>query len=94
VALMALRLRFVSFERVEFVLVDEHDVELRPVVVRVVSATDWRQAVMFPSTDTAGSNSTGDPGLDQTIRERAVEELVRLDAAMRAMQARDGWSVT
>jgi hypothetical protein len=73
-----LRLTFVSFERVEFELIDSE--RSRPVVVRVVSGSSWRQAVSFPVFGSDGSETTGDAKLDALIRERAAEELVRLAA--------------
>ena len=86
----ALHLTFVALDdRVEFVLVDDEGGE-RPVVVRVGSGRDWRRAVQFPTIDTAGTETTGDPALDAEIRERAAEELVRVAAAARA--AREGWA--
>ena len=78
----ALRLRYLDFARVEFRLVRADGSE-RPVVVRVGSGPDWRRAISFPSFGTEASESTGDPRLDAAIRERAVEELVRLEAAVR-----------
>jgi hypothetical protein len=79
---MRLRLRHVSFSQVEFVLVDEQGRVLRPVVVTVASGSTWHEAVMFPSLGSEGSTSTGDSALDFEIRERAGDELVRLEAAV------------
>jgi hypothetical protein len=73
-----LRLTFVSFDRVEFEL---HDGErVRPVLVRVASGQSWHRAVRFPTIGSDATESTGDAKLDALIRERAAEELVRLDA--------------
>jgi hypothetical protein len=76
-----LRLTHLSFERVEFVLVDQDGNRVRPVVVKVGSGTSWRQAVHFPTVGTDGTASTGSAALDRTICERAAEELIRLEAA-------------
>jgi hypothetical protein len=84
-----LRLRSVSFDRVEFELArmtDSGDLERRLVVVLVGAGTTWLDAVWFPATAIGGSDATattGDDALDRTIRERAAEELVRLEAAVR-----------
>ena len=82
-----LRLRAVSFTRVEFALIDQQGTELRPVVVRVGSGSSWRHAVEFPSCASHGTEPTGDERLDREVCERAAEELARLDAAV---QTRDG----
>jgi hypothetical protein len=84
----ALYLTYVSFDRVEFVLVDD-DGE-RPVVVRVGRGHDWRRAMQFPTCATTGTETTGDPALDAAIRERAAEALVQLEAAL---VVREGWGV-
>jgi hypothetical protein len=78
----SLRLTHVSFEGVEFVLVDK-DGNRRPVVVKVGSGTSWRQAVRFPTVGTDGTASTGNAALDRTICDRAAEELARLEATTR-----------
>lgn len=75
-----LRLTHVSFDRVEFALVDAGGNLLRPVLVKVGSGASWRQAVRFPVMDTTGTTSTGNAALDREICERAAEELVRLEA--------------
>jgi hypothetical protein len=85
-----LRLTHVDFTLVEFALVDDAGSVLRPVVVHVGSGTDWRHAVRFPTMHTAGTESTGDLALDTEVRERAAEELVRLEAALRV--TRKGWA--
>ena len=82
----ALRLTHVSFDRVEFTLVPD-DGSSRLVVVRVGSGSTWLRSVSFPGISGEGGETTGDDALDAAIRERAAEELVRLEAAVRA--ARD-----
>jgi hypothetical protein len=80
-----LRLTFVSFERVEFELIDGE--RNRAVVVRVASGRSWRRAVQFPTVGSDATESTGDDELDALIRERAAEELVRLEARLRGWAA-------
>lgn len=81
-----LRLMSVGFDRVELEL-DSPDGR-RLVVARVGSGRSWREAVRFPCLGTDGSETTGDEALDAEIRERAAEELVRLDAATIALGTR------
>jgi hypothetical protein len=83
----ALRLRFVDFTRVELEVLDDDVNVLRLAVVHVGSGHDFAQAVVFPTSRTNSTASTGDDALDAAIRARAAEELTRLDAAVRA--ARD-----
>jgi hypothetical protein len=79
----SLRLTHVSFDRVEFALVDAEGNLVRPVTVHVGSGTSWRQAVRFPIVATDATASTGNVLLDRTICERAAEELARLEATAR-----------
>jgi hypothetical protein len=79
---MRLRLTHVSFSRVEFTLLRD-DGSSRPVVVKVGAGQSWRRAVRFPTIGTDATESTGDERVDEAIRERAAEELVRF-AARRA----------
>lgn len=85
-SVLRLRLRHVSFATVEFDLVQDGRV-LRPVVVRVGSGPDWYRAVNFPTIGSEGSTSTGDPALDEQVREEAGKELLRLAAAVEALRA-------
>jgi hypothetical protein len=80
---VTLRLTHVSFARVEFALLDKDGNRLRPVEVRVGSGTSWFRAVRFPIVATDATASTGNEVLDRTIRERAAEELARLEATTR-----------
>jgi hypothetical protein len=77
-------LRHLDFGRVEFTLRDGPGVEPRVVSVVVGSGRSWEQAVTFPNTVSEGGRATGDARLDRVIRDRAAEELVRLEAAMLA----------
>jgi hypothetical protein len=83
----ALRLRHVTFEHVEFELLDAKGCVVRPVVVRVVSGTSWAAAVKFPTIGLDATETTGDAVLDAEARRRAAEELVRLEAAVDAARA-------
>jgi hypothetical protein len=78
-----LRLMLLSFERVEFGLLDVDGQSSRPVIVRVGSGQSWRRAVQFPTIGSDATESAGDHALDALIRERAAEELVRLQARRR-----------
>jgi hypothetical protein len=71
-----IRLVALSFDRVEFRLVD------RAVSVRVGAGQTWEKAVVFPHLHDETGLSTGDPLLDELIRARAYEELIRLAAAI------------
>lgn len=51
------------------------------VSVRVGSGHTWLAATRFPHTYEDTGASTGDASLDQWIRQRAAEELIRLAAA-------------
>jgi hypothetical protein len=85
-----LRLRHVTFEHVEFDLIDEQGDLVRPVVVRVVSGTSWANAVKFPTIGLDATETTGDAVLDAEARRRAAEELVRLEGAVDAARADRG----
>ena len=77
-----LRLTSVSFTEVSFVTdVDGYE---RPVTVQVGSGRSWRSAVRFPNWQSSAGESLGDDGLDQEVRDRASEELVRHSAAVDA----------
>jgi hypothetical protein len=82
-----LRLTYVGYDGAEFDLLDKTGERLHVVRVNVGAGQSWRKAVRFPELDTAATASTGDDRLDQEIRERAAEELVRFDAATSALRA-------
>lgn len=83
---MTLRLLWVDYDRVEFLATFDDGFE-RLVRVDVASGRDWLRAVRFPGHSNESSESLGDDELDRQVRERGAEELVRLDAAISAMQA-------
>jgi hypothetical protein len=84
----ALRLTHVDFDGVEYDLFDENGKRLRPVRVPVTSGASWRESIRFPAGVYGEAGlSTGDPELDEEIRARAAEEMVRLEAATRALRA-------
>jgi hypothetical protein len=78
---MILRLLDVGFGSVEFhvTLADGNE---RLVRVEVGAGTDWLRAVRFPNLNTDAGATLGDETLDREVRERASEELVRLEAAV------------
>ena len=80
------RLTRVDLDGVEFDLFENGE-RLRAVRVDVGNGTTWRRAVRFPALRCADGESTGDDELDWEIRERAAEELVRLEAATAALTA-------
>jgi hypothetical protein len=83
-----LRVSYVDFERVEFHLLDGRGCFVRPVVVHVGSGRTPAEAVVFPCGHSDGSESLGHAAADRRVRDRAVEELVRLEAAVRALRDR------
>jgi hypothetical protein len=85
----ALRLTYVSPQRVEFALV-ESGVVVRPVLVLVGSGRTWRAAVRFPAVESGATASLGDDALDDDVCWRAAEELARLEGHVRAV--REGWT--
>ncbi len=78
-----LTLSSLSFSRVEFTL--EREGGARVVRVDVLSGPS-RRGISFPSFDSETTRSTGCDELDEAIRRRAGEELVRLEAAARALR--------
>ena len=86
---MTLRLVSCSFDLVELEA-DFGDGVCRAVRVDVQAGRDWYAAVQFPNLSNASGESLGDDELDRQVRERAGEELVRLDAA--ANLARGRWA--
>ena len=83
-----LRLTYVGFDGVEFDLYEGDDFHpARHVRVNVGSGTSVRQAIRFPDMRSEASASTGDEDLDREIRDRAAEELARLEGASAALRA-------
>ncbi len=82
-----IRLSHVDFAGVEFNLLDENGGTLRAVRVNVASGASWSKAVRFPEVHSAATASTGDESLDREIRDRAAEELARLEGATTALRA-------
>lgn len=80
VAPLCLLLRHVSFDAVEFhaILPDGRERQVRVLVGS--SGQSWSQAVRFPTLHSNATETLGDHELDQAVRERAAEELVRLEA--------------
>lgn len=79
---MTLWLTSISFDRVNF-LADFGEWQ-RPVRVDVGSGTSWLTPVRFPTWSASDGESLGDDELDQQVRERAAEELARLQGAVYA----------
>lgn len=52
----------------------------------VGAGRNWFEATRFPNEATDEGATTGDEGLDRNVRERAAEELIRLDAAIREVE--------
>ncbi len=78
-----LALTYRAFDRVEFEALLPTGV-VRAVCVRVGSGPTWASAIRFPHSMTEGGESLGDDALDERVRSRAAEELVRLVAARAA----------
>ena len=76
---MTLRLVSCSFDLVELEA-DFGDGVCRAVRVDVRTGRDWYAAVQFPNLSNANGESLGDDELDRQVRERAGEELVRLES--------------
>lgn len=81
-----LRLVSVTFSEVRFHL-DMCD-STRQVAVQVGSGRDWLSAVRFPHLRSDEGASLGDDLLDEEVRARAAEELVRLEAAVNIASGR------
>jgi len=84
---LRLRLVSVSFAAVEFVATFQ-DGSDRQVLVDVKSGRDWLRSVLFPGYTNETSQSLGDDELDRQVRERAAEELTRLEAAVNIASGR------
>lgn len=77
----------VTFDRLRFAAV-RPDGTTRAVDVLVGSGSDWFQAVRFPNWGTSDGESFEDDELDRQVRQRAAEELVRLEAATAVAKGR------
>jgi hypothetical protein len=78
-----LTLEHVSFHEVSFT-VELADGSERLVEVLVGSGSSWPRAVRFPHIGSEAGESLGDSALDDEVRRRAAEELVRLASAVDA----------
>jgi len=83
-----LRLLSLTFDRVEFLASDCGAGWERLVSVDVRDGTSWYTAVRFPHPQSDAGESLGSDDLDAQVRERAAEELVRLEAATQIAQGR------
>jgi hypothetical protein len=82
-----LELLHVGFDAVELAAALA-DGSRRLVSVLVGSGPSWRRAVRFPNIGSDAGQSFGDVLLDEQVRARAAEELVRLAAAVGAIERR------
>jgi hypothetical protein len=83
---LELRLLSVDFDAVRFYATTRD--AMRFVTVRVESGSDWLRAVRFPDHMTDEGASLGNDRLDEQVRIRASEELVRLEAAVNVATGR------
>jgi hypothetical protein len=83
---MTIRLLSVDFAEVRFYAVT--DDACRFVTVRVNSGLDWLRACAFPHNNTDEGRSLGSDELNEQVRIRASEELVRLEAAVKVVRGR------
>jgi hypothetical protein len=81
-----LRLLTLAFDRVEFLAYEDDAGWERLVSVDVRTGTSWHTAVRFPHLRSDTGESLGSDDLDAQVRERAAEELVRLEAATQSAQ--------
>lgn len=72
-----------SFQQV--VLALQHHGRTRRVAVLVGSGRNWYEATRFPHVLNEEGASSGDDVIDRLIRQRAAEELIRLQAAVEAL---------
>jgi hypothetical protein len=79
---MKLRLLSLSFHTVDFLAYDDTEGWERLVNVAVHTGQSWHSAVRFPHIRTDTGQSLGTDELDAQVRERAAEELIRLEAAI------------
>ena len=84
---MRLYLLSVSFDVVELEA-DFGDGVCRAVRVDVRTGRDWYAAVQFPNLSNENGESLGDDELDRRVRERAGEELVRLESCVNLARGR------
>lgn len=82
-ASLTLRLVAVSFSEVELEVAVDGD--WQPISVLVGAGSSWQTAVRYPHWQNDRGASLGDDRLDAAVRDRAAEELVRLEAAVRAL---------
>ena len=79
-----------SPQRVKFTL--QYNGATRRVDVKVGSGSNWYEAAIFPHIETDEGATSGDDAIDRLIRQRAAEELIRLAAAVEAMDGGRGSS--
>jgi hypothetical protein len=79
---MRLQLLALAFDRVEFLAYDEAGQWERLVSVEVRTGASWVSAVRFPNLACEAGETLGSDEFDEQVRERASEELVRLEAAV------------
>lgn len=84
---VALRLAALSLDRVEFDLVDTAGHVVRHATVLVGSARNSTKALRFPNLASQDGESAGDELLDELIRVRAAEELVRMQGTLAAAES-------
>jgi hypothetical protein len=82
---LELQLLSVGFGSVDFLALLPDGSE-RTATVIVGSGPTWRRACRFPNVASEGGQSLGDDALDEQVRRRAGEELVRLAAAVDAIE--------
>ena len=82
---LLLVLEHVSFGAVEFEAILP-DGSTRFVHVCVGSGSSFRQAVRFPNMDNEAGRSLGNDLLDEQVKRRAAEELLRLEASVREVR--------
>ena len=85
---MRLRLLSLTFDRVEFLAYDDVGGWERLVAVEIRTGASWFTAVRFPNLTSEAGETLGSDDLDDQIRERASEELARLEAAVNVASAR------
>jgi hypothetical protein len=66
--------------------VQSKDGNRRPVSVRVGSGNTWLDACRFPHTFDSSGESLGSDLADEAVRQRAAEELIRLQSAVRELR--------
>jgi hypothetical protein len=81
---LGLELVAISFGSVDLLAIMPDGSE-RTVSVIVGSGTSWRRACRFPNVASEAGQSLGSDELDDRVRRRSAEELVRLAAAVDAI---------